>query len=65
MACLPLGLAFGSLVSLLSGQQAEHERLARHLVDLVYGQRDAAQPAYDKEAMSCQRTETSPEGTVP
>jgi len=52
----PRGLAFGSLVSLLSGQQAEHERLARHLVDLVYGQRDPAQPAYGKEAMSCQKT---------
>jgi len=52
----PRGLAFGRLVSLLSRQQAEHERLARHLVDLVYGQRDAAQPAYGKEAMSCQKT---------
>jgi hypothetical protein len=41
---------------LLSGQQAEHERLARHLVELVYGQRDSTQPAYGKEAMSCQKT---------
>jgi|GEM_PF-1567954 len=52
----PRGLAFGTLESLVTNQQSEHERLARHLVELVYGQRDPSQPAYGKEAMSCQKT---------